>query len=529
MGAGMTRILRTTMSTVVLVGGLTAVSLATMMTGTASASPLTLFSSTTPGSYTTTVPAGVTSVTITAVGGSGGAAVNNGIPGGEGGIITSTATVAPGDQLSVTVGANGICGSGGNVATCLGTGGSGAGTGGNSETAGGAGGGYGGGGGGGSAVSDGATALVIAGGGGGSAQGIGGNADQNGSFEGGQAGTLSGPGAGACDISGLSCAPSGVGPNGGGGEFASAGGGGGYFGGGAAVNGGGSGGASYPAPATQWDTTATPSVTITYTEPAVTQTISFGPLANVTFGAAPFMVSATATSGLGVSFAAGPSSVCTSSGTTGSTITVIGPGSCTVVGSQAGNANYLAAAPVTQPFTVLQAPQTISFGPLANVTFGAAPFMVSATATSGLGVSFAAGPSSVCTSSGTTGSTITVIGPGSCTVVASQAGNANYLAAAPVSESFTVVSPCAVGLAPHTLTATYGTHAFTGLFCVNAKGVGTYTQGTVSGIGAITTVKGTTSIAALGKSLSLLGATNGTTSVFVELAPNLAIGKFTLS
>jgi len=184
---------------------------------------------------------------------------------------------------------------------------------------------------------------------------------------------------------------------------------------------------------------------------------------------------------------------------------------------------------VTITYTEPAVTQTISFGPLANVTFGAAPFMVSATATSGLGVSFAAGPSSVCTSSGTTGSTITVIGPGSCTVVGSQAGNANYLAAAPVSESFTVVSPCAVGLAPHTLTATYGTHAFTGLFCVNAKGVGTYTQGTVSGIGAITTVKGTTSIAALGKSLSLLGATNGTTSVFVELAPNLAIGKFTLS
>jgi len=40
------------------------------------------------------------------------------------------------------------------------------------------------------------------------------------------------------------------------------GGGGGYFGGGAACDGGGGGGASYPAAATQWDATATPSVTI---------------------------------------------------------------------------------------------------------------------------------------------------------------------------------------------------------------------------------------------------------------------------
>jgi hypothetical protein len=56
--------------------------------------------------------------------------------------------------------------------------------------------------------------------------------------------------------------------NGGGGGLVDfAGGGGGYFGGGAAIDGGGGGGASYPAPATQWDTTATPSVTITYTAP----------------------------------------------------------------------------------------------------------------------------------------------------------------------------------------------------------------------------------------------------------------------
>jgi len=34
---------------------------------------------------------------------------------------------------------------------------------------------------------------------------------------------------------------------------------------------------------------------------------------------------------------------------------------------------------------------------------------------------------------------------------------------------------------------------FTGLFCVNAKGFGTYTQGLLSGFGSVTVVKGTTS------------------------------------
>jgi hypothetical protein len=219
----------------------------------------TLFSSTTPGMYSVTVPLGVTGVTITAVGGSGGASVNEGLSGGQGGIITSTATVAPGDSLSITVGENGACG-GTGMAPCTGTGGSGAGNGGSSRE------GYGGGGGGGSAVSDGAATLVVGGGGGGSAQGQGGNADQNSS---GSAGTLSGPGAGQCYLL-EECASSGAGMNGGGGGLLDfAGGGGGYFGGGAAIDGGGGGGASYPAPATQWDTTATPSVTITYTAPPV--------------------------------------------------------------------------------------------------------------------------------------------------------------------------------------------------------------------------------------------------------------------
>jgi len=92
---------------------------------------------------------------------------------------------------------------------------------------------------------------------------------------------------------------------------------------------------------------------------------------------------------------------------------------------------------------------------------------------------------------------------------------------------------CATGLTPHVLKATYGTSTFTGLFCVNPKGIGTYTQntatGTVSGIGSVTTFRGTRLIGALGKNLLLGGSTNGTKSGFVEVAPVKAIGTFTLS
>jgi hypothetical protein len=257
------RRLRAVLAGSLLTGGLTTFSLAAttaLTTGTASATPATLFSSTTAGSYAVTVPGGVTSVTITAVGGTGS---NGPGGGGEGAIVTSIATVAPGDSLTVTVGADGG----------VTTGGSGAGSGGSDF-----GGPGGGGGGGGSAVFDRSTPLVVAGGGGGGgAATYGGNADQNGGDtfpgSGGKAGTLSGPGTGGFLMgapfergqpgSGMDGGDGG-GPTGGGGG----GGGGGYTGGGGGApigqySGGGGGGSSYPSAATQWDTTATPSVTIT--------------------------------------------------------------------------------------------------------------------------------------------------------------------------------------------------------------------------------------------------------------------------
>ncbi len=92
------------------------------------------------------------------------------------------------------------------------------------------------------------------------------------------------------------------------------------------------------------------------------------------------------------------------------------------------------------------------------------------------------------------------------------------------------VSPCAAGLTAHMLSATYHTGTFTGLFCVNAKGVGTYTQGTVSGTGTVTVFRGVTFITAWGKNLVLLGSTNGTKSGFIELAPSpFKFGTFTLT
>ena len=164
------------------------------------------------------------------------------------------------------------------------------------------------------------------------------------------------------------------------------------------------------------------------------QSITFGALAAKTYGAAPFTVSATASSGLAVSFASLTTPVCTVSG---STVTLIAVGTCTIRASQAGNATYAAAPNVDQSFSVNAAliTQTITFGALSGQTFGAAPFTVSATASSGLSVSFASLTTPVCTVSG---STVTLVGAGTCTIQASQAGNATYAAAPSVSQSLAV-------------------------------------------------------------------------------------------
>src|SRR5207244_10166284 len=94
---------------------------------------------------------------------------------------------------------------------------------------------------------------------------------------------------------------------------------------------------------------------------------------------------------------------------------------------------YDAAPHVHRTFRIEKANHTITFGALANKTFGNADFNVSATASSGLSVSFAA--SGNCTIAG---NTVHITGAGSCTITASQGGNANYNAATNVPQTFTI-------------------------------------------------------------------------------------------
>jgi hypothetical protein len=174
-----------------------------------------------------------------------------------------------------------------------------------------------------------------------------------------------------------------------------------------------------------------PDVSQSFAIAKATQTITFGPLADRTYPGPDFPVSATASSGLAVSFAA--SRTCTVSG---ATVHLTGAGSCTVTASQSGNANYQPAANVSRTFAIAKLGQTITFGPLASKTYGAPDFRVSASASSGLPVSFTA--SGKCALNGVT---VHLTGAGSCTVTASQPGDAYYDPAPVVSRSFSIKRP----------------------------------------------------------------------------------------
>ena len=237
------------------------------------------------------------------------------------------------------------------------------------------------------------------------------------------------------------------------------------------------------------------------------QTINFGALANKVFKDPPFTISATATSGMPVTFRviSGPAYL---SGAGGDTVNITGAGTVKIRATQLGDGNYNAApyvdrtfivdkatvtltisnlsqvyngtvrrvtvnsggvpgvkvvyrqagvpvtpinvgsydveatlvntnykaVPVTAVLVITKASQKITFPTIANRQFSATPFNISATASSGLPVSFQVlfGPATI------SGNSVTMTGTGVVKIRATQAGNSNYNAAPPVDRAFTI-------------------------------------------------------------------------------------------
>lgn len=150
------------------------------------------------------------------------------------------------------------------------------------------------------------------------------------------------------------------------------------------------------------------------------QAISFGALSDRGIADGAFGVSATADSGLPVTFSSDTTSTCTVSG---STVTPVDFGTCTIRASQAGSGIYSAASDVVRSFTITRSAQTITFADPGERHIDETSFEVAPTASSGLPVTVSVDPGSSCSISG---STVTILGVGTCTVRAAQAGDTYF-------------------------------------------------------------------------------------------------------
>ena len=113
---------------------------------------------------------------------------------------------------------------------------------------------------------------------------------------------------------------------------------------------------------------STQTVQLSGTASQVAQTITFPTIPAQMYGTGPIALNATASSGLAVSYkvTSGPATV------SGSTLTITSTGSVTVQASQTGSAQYSAATPVAQTFTVSPGATSVTWSNPAAITYGTA-------------------------------------------------------------------------------------------------------------------------------------------------------------
>jgi hypothetical protein len=138
---------------------------------------------------------------------------------------------------------------------------------------------------------------------------------------------------------------------------------------------------------------------------------------------------ATSDRGLTVSLTVDPSSA-TVCGISSGAVYFSSVGSCTVVASQNGNGDFVAAVAVTQTVVVTIGSQVVTFtsSPPDDPIIGGPSYTVSLQASSGLTATLQVDPASatICTLSGFE---VSFIGTGQCRLFGNQGGNSNYLAA----------------------------------------------------------------------------------------------------
>ena len=187
---------------------------------------------------------------------------------------------------------------------------------------------------------------------------------------------------------------------------------------------------------------------VSFTNPSQTQTLTFPAqmppsrpfVAGGTFAINPPATSASPNSGIPIVYSSLTTGVCTVSG---ATVTMVTSGTCTLAADQAGDTSYSAAARVTQSVAIVKLNQTLTFPAQtpASQTYGDTrsfdinPLATSASPNSNNPITYSSLTTGVCTVSGTT---VSIVFPGTCTLAANQAGDASFNAASQVTQNVNI-------------------------------------------------------------------------------------------
>ena len=162
------------------------------------------------------------------------------------------------------------------------------------------------------------------------------------------------------------------------------------------------------------------------------QTTSFASLEQKKYSNNPFALNATASSGLGITYLSSNPAVASING---NTVTIHTAGTTTITASQAGSPNFHPTS-VSQVLIVNKADQTIMFGPIAEKTTVDDSLNLSASANSGLPITYLSSNPAVATISG---NVLTINGDGTAIITATQPGNINYNTANNVMQTLVVI------------------------------------------------------------------------------------------
>ena len=202
------------------------------------------------------------------------------------------------------------------------------------------------------------------------------------------------------------------------------------------------------------------------------QSIGFSSLPSSLVAGSTVAVRASASSALPVSLSSLSPTVC-SVDSSSALVTGLVAGSCSVAANQAGDAIWAPAAQVAVSFAVSNNPvQTLSFATAPRLTLGGSA-SVSATASSGLPVSYSSLSPGVCSVNASSG-LVTDLSLGECIIAANQAGNGNYNPAAQLSQTLAVQVPTGVTVptAPTGVAAKLGNNTSTVIVSVGGVGSG---------------------------------------------------------